>query len=93
MDCVICDDMRCCLGFLVKAMCGGKFDCMFCLEVLIDEVRRFIYLLFQMVWWRFGKVHVIILLSFQVFLWGVDDGYVLIVKLLLVWGFQRVRRK
>ena len=60
VDGVVYDVMRCCLGFSVKAMCGGKFDLMFCLDVLIDGFRRFIYLLFQMGWLRFGKVHVII---------------------------------
>ena len=72
--------MRCRLGFLVKAMCGGKFDCMFCLEVLINGVRIFIYLLFQMVWWRFGKLDVIINIYFKGFIQGVGYGCVLIVK-------------
>ena len=85
--------MRCCLGFSVKDMCGGKFYCMLYLEVMINGVRRFIYLLFQRVWWRFGKVCVMINLYFQGFLQGVDDGSVLIVKVLLVWGVQRVGRK
>ena len=85
--------MRCHLSFLVKDMCGGKFDCMFCLEILIDGVRRFIYLLFQMGWCRFGNVRVIINLYFKGFLQGADDGYVLIVKALLAWGVQRVGRK
>ena len=66
--------MRCCLGFSVKDMGGGKFDCILCLEVLIDRVRRFIYLLFQIGWWRFGKLHVIIHLYFKGFLQGLDDG-------------------
>ena len=74
-------------------MCGGKFDCMFCLEVLIDGIIRFIYLLFQMGWWRFGKVCAIIHLYFQGFLQGVYNGCVLIVKVSLVWGVQRVGRK
>ena len=74
-------------------MCGGKFDCMLCLEVLIDGVKRFIYSLFQMCWWRFGRVCVIIHLYFQGFLQGVEDGCVLIVKVSLVWGAQRVGRK
>ena len=73
-DCVVYDFMRCRLGFLVKAMCGGKFDCKFCLVVLIYGVRRFIFLLFQMGWRRFGKVRVIIHIYFQGFLQGVDDG-------------------
>ena len=66
---------------------------MFCLEVLINGVRRFIYLLFQMGWWRFVKVHVIIHFYFQGFLQGVDDGCVIIVKASLVWGVQRVGHK
>ena len=77
---MIYDVMRCYVGFSEKAMCGGKFYCMFCLEVLIDEVRRFIYLLFHMDWWRFGKVRVIIHLYFQGFLQGAVDRCVLIVK-------------
>ena len=85
--------MRCRLGFLVNDMHGGKSDCIFYLEVLIYGVRRFIYLLFLMGWWRFGKVSVIIHLYFQGFLQGVEDGCVLIVKVLLVWGVQRVGRK
>ena len=82
--------MMCCLSFSVKDKCGEKFDCMFCLEVLIYGVRRFIYSLFHMGWWRFGKVRVIMHLYFQGFIQGVDDGYVLIVKVLLIWGVQRV---
>ena len=70
-------------------MCGGKFDCMLCLEVPIDGVRSFIYLLFQMGWWRFGKVCFIINIFFQGFFQEVDDGCVLIVELSLVWGVQR----
>ena len=85
--------MRCCLGLSVKAMCGGKFDYMFCLEVLINGVRRYIHSLFQMGWWRFGKVRVIIHLYFKGFLQGVGDGCVFIAKVLLVWGVQRVGRK
>ena len=46
-NCVIYDIMRYRLGFSVKAMCGGKFYCMLCLEVLIDGVRRFIYSFFS----------------------------------------------
>ena len=90
---MIYDVIRCCIGLSVKDMCGGKFDCMFCLEVRIHGIRRFIYLLFQMGWWRFGKVCVIINLYFQGFLQGVDDGCVLIVKVSLVWGVQRVGQK
>ena len=90
---VIYDVMSFRIGFLVKSMCGGKFDCMFCLEVIIDRVIRFIYLLFNMGCWRFGKVRVIIHLHFQGFLQGVDDGCLLIVKVSLVWGVQRVGRK
>ena len=63
---------------------------MLCLEVLIDGVRRFIYSFFHMGWRRFGKVRVIIHIYFQGFLQEVDDGCVLIVKILLVWGVQRV---
>ena len=85
--------MRCRFGFLVKAMCGGKFDCMFYLEVLIDGVRRFIYSLLQMGWWSFGKVRVIIHLYFQGYLRGVYDGCVLIVNVSLVWVVQRVGQK
>ena len=62
----------------MKAVCGGKFYCMICLEVRIDGVGRFIYSLFQMGWWRFGKVRVIIHIHFQGFLEVVDDGCVLI---------------
>ena len=74
-------------------MCGGKFDCMFHLEVLIDGVRRFIYSLFHMGWWRFGKVRVIIHLYFQGFIQGAEYGCMIIVKVSLVWGVQRVGRK
>ena len=74
-------------------MCGVKFDCVFYLAVLINGVRRFIYSFFQMGWRRFGKVCFIIHLYFQGLLEGVDDGCVLIVKVLLVWGVQRVGRK
>ena len=84
VNCVIYDVMRCCLGFLEKAMCGGEFDCMFYLEVLIHGVRRFIYLLFQMGWRRFGKVRVIIHLYFQGFLQKWDNGCMIIVEVLLV---------
>ena len=90
VDCVIYDVMRCCIGFLETAMCGGKFDCMLCLEVLIDGVRKFIYLLFQMGWWRFGKVCAIIHLYFQGFLQGLKYGFVIIVEVLLIWDFQRL---
>ena len=92
-DCVIYDFMRCRLVLSVKAICGGKFDCMLCLEVLIDGVRRFIYSLFQMGWWRFCKVCVIIHLYYQGFLQGVDNGGVLVDTVSLVWGVQRVGRK
>ena len=71
---MIYDVMRCHIGFLVKAMWGGKFDCMFCLEVMINGVRSFIYSLFQMGWWGFGKVCIIIHIYFQGFIQGVDDG-------------------
>ena len=57
---MIYDVLRCCLDLSVKAMCGGKFDCKLFLELLIDGVINFIYLLFQMGWWRFDKVRVII---------------------------------
>ena len=90
---MIYDVMSCRLGFSVKAMCGGKFDSVFCLEVLIDGVRRFIYLLFQMVWRRFSKVRFIIHIYFQGFLEGMEDGCMLIVNVLLVLSVQRVRRK
>ena len=63
---------------------------MFCLEVLIDGVRRFIYSLFHMGWWRFDKVRVIINIYFQGFLQWLEDRYVLISKVSLVWGIQRV---
>ena len=58
----------------MKAMCGGKFDCMFCLEVLINGFSKFIYSLFPMVWWRFVKLRVIIHLYFQGFITGEDFG-------------------
>ena len=74
-------------------MCGGKFDCVFHLEVLIDGVRRFIYSFFQIGWWRFGKVSVITHLYFQGFLQVVDDECVIIAKVLLVQGVQRVEQK
>ena len=80
VNCVIYDIMRYRLGFSVKAMCGGKFYCMFCSELLIDGVKRFIYLLFHMGWWRSGKVCVIIHFYFQGFIHGVDHGCVLVVK-------------
>ena len=41
-------------------------------------------------WRRFGKVRVIIHIYFQGFLQGVEDGCMLIVKVSLVWGVQRV---
>ena len=41
---------------------------------------------FQMGWWMFGKVRVIINLYFQGFIQGEEDRCVLIVKVLLVWG-------
>ena len=63
--------MRCCLGFLAKAMRGGKFDSMLCLEVLINGFKRFIYLLFQMSWWKFGRLCVTIHLYFQGFTQGI----------------------
>ena len=65
-------------------MCGGKFDCMLHLEVLINGVRRYIHSLFQMGWWRFGKVSVIIHLYFKGFLQGVGNGCVFIAKVLLL---------
>ena len=77
----------------MKAICGGKFDCMSCLELLISGVRRSIYFLFQMCRWRFGKLRVIIHLYFQDFLQRADGGCVLIVKVSLVWGVPRVGRK
>ena len=90
---MIYDVMRCRLGFSVGAMCGGKFDCMLYLEVLIYGFRRFIYSLFKMGWWRFDKVRFIKHLYFQGFIQGVDNGCVLIVKVLLVWGVQRFGQK
>ena len=91
--CVIYDVMRCCIGFLVKAMCGGKFDCMFCLEVLIDRGIMCIYSLFQMGWWSFGKLCAIIHLYFLEFLQGADDRCVIIVNVSLVWGVKRFGQK
>ena len=44
-------------------------------------------------WWRFDKVRFITHLYFQGFIQGVDNGCVLIVKVLLVWGVQRFGRK
>ena len=85
--------MKCCLGLLMKAMCGGKFDCMLFLKVLIYGVRIFIHSLFHMGWWRFGKVRVIVHLYFQGFIHGVEDRCVIIVKVSLVWGVQRFGRK
>ena len=66
---------------------------MLCLEILINGVRRFIYSLFQMVWWRFGKVRVIIQLYFQGFFQGVEYGCMLIVRVFLFRGFQRIGQK
>ena len=74
-------------------MCGGKFDCMFCLEVLINGIIRFIYLLFQMGWRRFGKLCAIIHLYFQEFIQGAENGCVIIVNVSLVWRVKRVGRK
>ena len=63
-------------GYLWK-----NFYCMFCLEVLVDGVRRFIYPFFHMGRWRFGKVCVLIHIYYQGFIQGVDDGCMLIVNL------------
>ena len=59
----------------------------------MNGVRRFVYSVFHMGWWRCVKGRVFIHLYFQGFLQGVEDGCVLIVKVLLGWGVQRVGRK